>query len=63
MSVQGNHVERYRGDVHGQPLSVRQQETERAAELPLALKSVDQGEGQAQRVHQQVRYERGHSRV
>lgn len=54
MSVQGDDVEGHRGDVHGEPLGVGQQEAEGAAELPLALQRVDQSEGQAQRVDQQV---------
>lgn len=54
MAVQGDDVERQRGDVHGEPLRVRKQEAEGAAELPLAQQRVDQSEGEAQRVHQQV---------
>ncbi|TNN35978.1 hypothetical protein EYF80_053858 [Liparis tanakae] len=54
LSSQGDDVERDRGHVHGEALGVRQQEAERAAELPLALQRVDQREGEAQRVDQQV---------
>lgn len=54
VAVQGDDVERERGDVHGEALSERQQEAEGAAELPLPLQRVDQGEGQAERVDQQV---------
>lgn len=54
MAVQGNDVKRHRGDMHGKPLGVGQQEAERAAKLPLPLQRVDEGEGEAQRVHQQV---------
>lgn len=54
MAVQGDDVERHRGDVHGEDLGVGQQEAEGAAELPLPLQRVDQGEGEAQRVDQQV---------
>lgn len=54
MPVQGDDVERHRGDVHGEPLGVGQQEAEGAAELPLALQRVDQREGEAQGVDQQV---------
>lgn len=54
MAVQGDDVERHRGDVHGEALSVGQQEAEGAAELPLSLQRVDEGEGEAQRVDQQV---------
>lgn len=54
MAVQGDDVERERGDVHGEALGERQQEAEGAAELPLPLQRVDQGEGQAERVDQQV---------
>ena len=55
VSVEGDDVERHRGDVHGQALGVGQQEAEGAAELPVAQQGVDQGEGEAQCVHQQVR--------
>lgn len=54
MTVQGDDVERHRGDVHGEPLGVGQQETEGASELPLSLQRVDEGEGEAQRVDQEV---------
>lgn len=54
VAVQGDDVERHRGDVHSEPLGVGQQEAEGAAELPLSLQRVDEGEGEAQRVHQQV---------
>ena len=54
VAVQGDDVERHRGDVYGEALGVGQQEAERAAELPLSLQRVDEGEGEAQRVHQQV---------
>lgn len=54
MAVQGDDVERHSGDVHGEPLGVRQQDAEGAAELPLPLQGVDEGEGEAQRVDQQV---------
>lgn len=54
MAVEGDDVQSHRGDVHGEPLGVRQQEAEGAAELPLSLQRVDEGEGEAQRVHQEV---------
>ena len=54
MSVQGDDVERHRGDVHGEPLGVGHQEAEGGAELPLLLQRVHQGEGEAQRVDQEV---------
>lgn len=54
VAVQSDDIERHRGDVHGEPLGVGQQEAEGAAKLPLPLQRVDEGEGEAQRVHQQV---------
>lgn len=54
MAVQGNDIERERGDVHGEALGEWQQKAERAAELPLPLKRVDEGEGEAEGVDQQV---------
>lgn len=54
MAVQGDDIERHRGDVHGESLGVGQHEAEGAAKLPLSLQRVDEGEGEAQRVHQQV---------
>lgn len=63
MAVQGNDVERHRGDVHSEPLGVGQQEAEGAAELPLSLQSVDEGEGEAQRVDQQVGCRRARQEV
>lgn len=54
MAIQGDDVERHRGNVHGEDLGVGQQEAEIAAELPLPLQRVDQREGEAQRVDQQV---------
>lgn len=54
VTVQGYDIERHRGDVHGESLGIGQQEAKRASQLPLALQGVDQGEGQAQGVDQQV---------
>lgn len=54
VAVQGYDIERHRGDVHGESLGIGQQEAQCASQLPLALQGVDQGEGQAQGVDQQV---------
>ena len=63
MAVQGDDVERHRGDVHSEPLGVGQQEAEGAAELPLPLQRVHKGEGEAQRVDQEVGWGRRRWRV
>lgn len=60
VAVQGYDVERHRGDMHGESLGIGQKEAQRASQLPLALQGVDQGEGQAQGVDQQVSC--GHTR-
>lgn len=54
MAVQGDDVERHRGNMHGEPLGVGQQEAEGATEFPLTLQGVDEGEREAQSVDQQV---------
>lgn len=54
MAVHSYDVERHRGDMHGESLGIGQKEAQRASQLPLALQGVDQGEGQAQGVDQQV---------
>lgn len=54
VAVQGDDVERHRGNMHGEPLGVGQQEAEGATEFPLTLQGVDEGERQAQSVDQQV---------
>lgn len=54
MAVQGDDIERHCGDMDGQALGIGQQEAQRAAEPPLALQGVNQGERQAQGVDQEV---------
>lgn len=54
MAVQCDDVERHSGDMHGEPLGVGQQEAKGATEFPLTLQGVDEGEGEAQSVDQQV---------
>lgn len=54
VAVQGDDIERHRGDMDGQALGIGQQEAQRAAEPPLALQGVYQGERQAQGVDQEV---------
>lgn len=54
VAVQGYDIERHRGDVHGESLGIGQQEAQCASQFPLALQGVDQSEGQAQGVDQQV---------
>lgn len=54
MTVQSDDVERHRGDVHSKALSIREHEAQSSTKLPLSLQSVDEGEGEAQGVDQQV---------
>lgn len=54
VAVQGDDIERHCGDMDGQALGIGQQEAQRAAEPPLALQGVNQGERQAQGVDQEV---------
>lgn len=54
VAVQCDDVERHSGDMHGEPLGVGQQEAKCATKFPLTLQGVDEGEGEAQSVDQQV---------
>lgn len=47
VAVQSDDVERHRGNVYSQALSIGQQEAQGGPKLPLPLQRVDEGEGEA----------------